>query len=766
VKSLRLTKGTVALLLATVAASVLYLVRMTPSVWDSRGIAALSDGTLGVGGQVVSAARVTVSGFASLINKVEFVVGPVRGESPGQDTRIAYSMCDSDERTVDARAEAMVAARIPFGCSPLRISFRSVSAASDDSAAASNAQIRRLSVTSFMTPWPSLSRVITFTAAIGLMVFLSLFLVRGGYIRSYLPGYGVLIGVVGFALLTGLDAKKFAPLWLCVVAVLSGCALARCADSSGTDGWGSRAWIWYAVALGGSLRFYGIYFGLPSNFHPDEVPKVNAIMRLVEQNTWDPQYFLHPSLLLYLTYCMNCVIRTLGVDGTFRESAFLAGRLVSALAGTASIFVLYDLARRLYSRQTAVASAFILAVVPLHVTCSRYLKEDALLTLCALTCALAVIVAVKSNRPWMLLIAGFLAGCTAGTKYSGILMSGVIVAAPWIVSRSWTPDRRWLPWAVAGVVIAPLGFLCTTPFSLINSTRFLHDFAAESRHMRSGHTQSIDAWSQLWMYHFSRSIIPGMTSITALLSVAGLGLLARRRKVEDLIVVGLFLLFYLPAEFVKAKPAPQPERYIVPCLPFLAVALGELWRIFATKVRVRGGGAVALALLVALPCMRTVALASEITRDTRDLMADWMRVNVPAGSKVLMDWQPYCPRFHHDEFSVEYIPRATIIPKLDLKYLRNSHADYLILSNLYYDRYFKQPESNPLLRQRIREVFERVPVKLQYAPTFGTYGFHNPVVTLFSLKREDFESLDRELALKRERKISETSNDVLARRKW
>jgi hypothetical protein len=164
--------------------------------------------------------------------------------------------------------------------------------------------------------------------------------------------------------------------------------------------------------------------------------------------------------------------------------------------------------------------------------------------------------------------------------------------------------------------------------------------------------------------------------------------------------------------------------------------------------------------------MRTVALASEITRDTRDLMADWMRVNVPAGSKVLMDWQPYCPRFHHDEFSVEYIPRATIIPKLDLKYLRNSHADYLILSNLYYDRYFKQPESNPLLRQRIREVFERVPVKLQYAPTFGTYGFHNPVVTLFSLKREDFESLDRELALKRERKISETSNDVLARRKW
>jgi len=143
-----------------------------------------------------------------------------------------------------------------------------------------------------------------------------------------------------------------------------------------------------------------------------------------------------------------------------------------------------------------------------------------------------------------------------------------------------------------------------------------------------------------------------------------------------------------------------------------------------------------------------------------------MKANLPPGSKVFMDWSPYCPRFHENEFAVEYIPRAHIIPKLDVSQLRESDADYLILSSLYYDRYFKQPESNPVLRQRLREVFERVPVVTQIVPESGTYGFHNPVLTLFSLKDADFDALNQEIVKKRMGEISETSNDVRARGKW
>jgi 4-amino-4-deoxy-L-arabinose transferase-like glycosyltransferase len=613
-------------------------------------------------------------------------------------------------------------------------------------------------------PLPQFETFLVAACAIGLLVALSVF-AAGAF--GTLAGYGTLFAVVCFGSFSGLEPHKFEPLWLFVTALLAGMCLARSegrqVERRDTN---SRAWLLAALTVGVALRFYGISFGLPSTYHPDEVPKVNAIMRMVDQNTWDPQYFLHPSLLLYCTYGMNCLIRWLGVDGTFRDTAFLAGRLVSATAGTLSIMLTYEIARRLFSRQVAGWSAMLLAVFPLHVTCSRYLKEDALLTFVILSCVLTTVISVTTKRRWLLPVAGFLAGCTAGAKYSGILMAVIPCSAPWLVSRSWKPDIRWLPVAFLAGAIAPLGFLCTTPYAVLNSAKFIKDFSSESRHMQTGHTQSIDAWGQLWMYHFWRSIKPGMTAIVSLASIVGVGFLLRRRRVEDLLIVGLVVLFYLPAEFVKAKPAPQPERYILPCLPFLAIALAELARNLRARKGLSFAVPLCMAAFVAMPLVRSTSLASEITYDTREEMADWMRQNLPAGSKVLMDWSPYSPRFHDNAFNIDYIPRANIIPRLDVAALKTSGADYLILSNLYYDRYFKQPESNPILRQRIREVFERVPVVRQVVPEHGTYGFHNPVLTLFSLKKDDFDALDTEIVKKRMGQIAETSNDVRARGKW
>ena len=170
--------------------------------------------------------------------------------------------------------------------------------------------------------------------------------------------------------------------------------------------------------------------------------------------------------------------------------------------------------------------------------------------------------------------------------------------------------------------------------------------------------------------------------------------------------------------------------------------------------------------LLAAPLYRTVALANDVGSDTRDQLALWMRDNLPAGTKVLMDWKPYCPRLDGDHFAVEHIPRARIISELDPKLLRDSGADYMVLSSLFYARYFNQPESNPVLRQRIKDVFDSVPVVAQYAAPAGTYGFHNPVLTLFSLKKEDFERLDGERKRKRLGELTQTSNDMRAQRKW
>ncbi|MCB0311228.1 MAG: glycosyltransferase family 39 protein, partial [Bdellovibrionales bacterium] len=620
-------------------------------------------------------------------------------------------------------------------------------------------------------------------ALISALIFLSSGLIWILLSGSVARGVAFAVPLLAYLLLrsqTNLELSNLFYLWLVFTAPLTGLYLS-------TRAWMHAGWtraadrfdgkrdlpsilVWMAiitiVVCGGLLRFHAISFGLPNNYHPDEVPKVLAIMRMVDHGDLNPRYFLHPSLLLYSTYFMNTIFHSLlGVEGTFRETAFLAGRYVSAIAGTASLYLVFLIARRLYSGIVGLMAAGMLAIFPLHVTCSRYLKEDALLLFWILLATYCVVRAVQDDRRWLLVLAGLFGGAAFATKYSGMLTVCIVGAAPWLRSRRVLPDGRFLVATVVGLICIPLAFLICTPYSVLDAAKFLKDFNSERRHMTKGHTGAIDPWSQLWMYHFSRSIVPGIGFPATLLGMLGVGVLLWRRRIEDLYILAIILLFYLPAEYVKAKPAPQPERYIFPCLPFLAIAAAEFIRRVASS-RLRGLAPLLLLIALWLPGIRTRNLSSEIDNDTRTQMAKWMINHLPAGSKIYMDWKPYSPRFWHDEFEVNYIQRARIIPKLDIRALKESGQDYLVLSSLFYGRYFTEPQSDAAIRQRFREVFARVPIVKQYAPRYGTYGFHNPTVTLFSLKERDFAQLESELAQQDRGEIEKTSNELRAQLRW
>jgi hypothetical protein len=734
--------GLVTLALLTALIGIAVAGHLSKSRYSGQDLKRISTGQLSHDGWVGQEARISIEGFSNGLNSVVLTFSPTR---PGarELARVALSVCGSPEREFEIGSASPVSLSLPSGCSPAVVSIRGLNfftPPNEKTPREVSAQLLSVRVRSVLSlPIPELERALPTVLTVLSLVALGTAAASSFGLPVVTSGLMALLFVSCAVLFVRVPPDRWLPFSVFVCAVLAGVATyakstARRGEFLSTGG----KLAWAAVILGAALRLYGLSFGLPSNFHPDEVPKVNAIMRMVDSRSFNPQYFLHPSLLLYATYGMNTLLHALGMEGAFRDTAFFAGRLVSALAGIFSIALTYQIGKRLFSRETGGLAACLLAVFPLHVTCSRYLKEDALLTFVVLSCVLTTVIAVRSNRRWALLIAGLLAGCTAGTKYSGILMVVVPASAPWLASRSWKPDTRWIPWALVAVMIAPLGFLMTTPYAVLNSAKFLTDFRAESRHMQTGHTVSISAWSQLWMYHYWRSMWPGMSGFAAVLSVLGLGFLVRRARIEDLLLVGVVLLFYMPAEYVKAKPAPQPERYILPCLPFLAIAASELLRQLHGRGKVFQVGVAALAgVLVFLPLQRTLALASNLRSDTRDQMVAWMKQSVPPGSKILMDWKPYCPNFHGETFEVLHIPRADIIEGLDVKALKESGADYLILSSLFYDRYFSQPDAVPAFRQRIRDVFNRLPVVARFEAPSGTYGFHNPALTLFSLKSED-----------------------------
>lgn len=699
-------------------------------------------------------AQVRLGGLWSGINVVSLHFTPWRPEGV-PPAHLALFLCDKPLGEVLISEESKFSFRLDGACEPqvLTVKVKNPFTSVSDGRQL-GAQVESIRVSS------KLGVPLVHPLALGLVagvIFLTglLFGVLFGGIAGHFVAL-LLGGVLSQAHLS--DATNVVFLWFVIVLLGSGYFVASRHPLSGHGRVGDRdsslglsrgllACIVLVVGLAAALRFHGLDFGLPGRFHPDETPKYNAIAKMVAMADWNPRYFLHPSLLLYSSLICERVLEYFGVGWDFNSLTRLSGRVVSATAGTLSVFLVFLIGTRLYSRFVGIFASFLLAVFPLHVTSSRYMKEDALMLFFLLATVYIVIAAVQNRKPWQLVLAGVTAGLCFGTKYTGLLSSVVICSAPFLATKKHIWDRRYLLPVISALVLVPVFFVIATPYSVLDFDHFFRGVMSERKHMLRGHTVAIDAWSQFWMYHVRRSLWPGMTSLPFICGFAGIGLVLWRRNREDLWILGLLLLFLLPAEWVKAKPAPQPERYMIPCLPFLALLAGEFVRVLA-NTKARAPVLVACLAVALLPFYETMLLTSEVSDDTRERLGAWMVAELPKGSRVLVDWIPYAPLPPEGDhgLALEMFPPGLLIH--DLRAIIDGNLkpdyDYLALSSLVYNRYFTQPFSDSVRRQVIRDAFATLPVLKEEVPHYKTYGFHNPAVTIFSLRAEDRERFSKE----------------------
>jgi 4-amino-4-deoxy-L-arabinose transferase-like glycosyltransferase len=491
--------------------------------------------------------------------------------------------------------------------------------------------------------------------------------------------------------------------------------------------------IFIVIILGAIVRVWGLNFGIPHIYHPDELQKWRAVMRMVEYGDLNPRYFWHPSLLLYLTYATNSLFHLFELTSSFGDTLILAGRTVSCLAGTISIYLVYKIGTLLWNARAGFISAAMLASFPLAITCSRYLKEDSLLTCILLTSVFFTVKAAQSASIKTLLLAGIFAGLSSSVKYSGIISFFILWGYPFICRNTEVSFLQRIKHSLLATAIVPLGFLIGTPYSILDYPTFLNDFNHEREHMITGHSSVITAGSQYWMFHVKNSLLKGATSVNLILGIFAFGAIFRKFRFPALYLLGLFLLYYLPAEFVRAKPAPQPERYIMPCLPFLALAIAWLYE-ESRNLKIRGLLLIAVSFGISISAYRSITLASEIIPDTRDQAATWLIENVDSTAKVIIDWEQYGPQFKEAPFTVAYLNPETVIVDLAINNLIKQESDYLVLSSLHYDRYFSQPNINPGFRTVIRKLFSTYPIVAEFEASHGTFGFHNPKISILKIK--------------------------------
>jgi 4-amino-4-deoxy-L-arabinose transferase-like glycosyltransferase len=217
----------------------------------------------------------------------------------------------------------------------------------------------------------------------------------------------------------------------------------------------ANCWYWAVLAaiLVGALylRWENVNFGLPALYHPDEDNKVRVVTRFYQQGTADPDYFKHPAFLLYSLAGVGWVVHLFSESAMEPPTIYVVGRAWVGLLGGLTVLLTFFLTREaaagwLGSRDKSDAppersgvgwranlsgliAAGLLAVTPLHVIISHYIKEDVPLAFWSTLALIFYLRIARAGRRRDYVLGALFTGMALATKYSGVGLLPLFFAA-------------------------------------------------------------------------------------------------------------------------------------------------------------------------------------------------------------------------------------------------------------------------------------------------------------------------------------------------
>jgi 4-amino-4-deoxy-L-arabinose transferase-like glycosyltransferase len=404
------------------------------------------------------------------------------------------------------------------------------------------------------------------------------------------------------------------------------------------------------LAVAAAVRIWGLTFGLPhTQTRPDETQIIDITLYFL-RGDFKPPFYDYPWLYMWVLTGLYLVYYVWGVvAGAFTtvadlvaswpvnwEPFFLISRAMSAVAGTATVFVVYRLGRTLWDESTGLVAAFFLSLTFLHVRDSHFGTTDVTMTLLIVMSVSLLMSAHLTGRRSLFAMAGAVGGLATGTKYSAVFL-----AAPMLASQTLhvidSPGRRVqaafdgriLWFGVPFAAVLSIGI----PFVLLDSDRFWLAMSELRKSMQYG-TPHLDLESG-WLHHLKFSLRYGLGLPLLIAAFIGAAALLIREPRVGLLLLAFPLSYYLVAGSMRNLFF----RYTIPLIPFLCVTAA--WLVTASVRRLTprlfAAAATIAAVLIVLPSATSVWQFNRIISrtDNRVVVADWFKARVPPASSVL-----------------------------------------------------------------------------------------------------------------------------------
>lgn len=394
------------------------------------------------------------------------------------------------------------------------------------------------------------------------------------------------------------------------------------------------------------LRIDGAGFGLPALNDPDEPLFMATALEMLTKPTLNPGWFGHPGTITF--YSLMLVVSLVGglgvLTGRFADfDAFAAAvyadpgiiffpaRLLMVACGVACVWMTWRLGKRLGGDRVGLVAAAILAVNAVHIEYSQIIRTDVQASLFMLLCAQSALAIAQDGRRRDYLYAGLFAGLACATKWPAAVIGVAVIGASLYRRRCGAAEWRQL--ALSGLAAIATLFV-VSPFLLIDHATLLQNLSGEARPLHPGATGG-GLFANLGWYVagplFSSLGVGGL-----LLVGAGMAWGAGDSRRWTWVILPFCLTFL----FVIAIQSLRWERWIVPLLPFAAIAAARALCAMAdwlSAPRARVALPTALVLLL-IPMVVTERIEAAGRRhDTRQLASAWLREHAPPGSRILIE---------------------------------------------------------------------------------------------------------------------------------
>ncbi|HEY0604270.1 MAG TPA: glycosyltransferase family 39 protein [Herpetosiphonaceae bacterium] len=440
------------------------------------------------------------------------------------------------------------------------------------------------------------------------------------------------------------------------------------------------------------LRVWKANWSLPFVPHPDEPAIMNVVLRMLRNGDPNPHFFYYPSLWIYVQSASAWLHLQWGIaQGLYTGAAqlpqttdiatsvpgfFTWGRVATALAGTATVPVLYTLARKVGGSIAGFVVALLLTVNTFHIIHSHYITTDVPSEL-FVGLALVWTLAIVERGSWRdYLLAGALAGAAAGIKHHAALTAVAITVAHVIRWRG-----RFLHelGRLVGAAAAMIGvFLLTSPYIILAFPEFQRDLSHQlGDYAIGGHGDITGRWPVAYYLDFFEDQAVG--TLSGLLALWGTIALVLRRDWRVVVLWSLLLAYLL---IFLAQGNHWMRNIIATQIPLLALAgvgLADLLNRLRAALPRPAIAAITVGALVVLllpASAGAVRYEQRLQRgDSRVQTLRWIEANVPPGVRVAGELKPIPGSTESRWTEVEYLPQH------DLTWYRRQGYAYVITSS-------------------------------------------------------------------------------------